>query len=195
MAWVGLGKQEKEEMFNSHCVKGSWRSPSLCPMIQTSDFAASAGMYVWMWSLHLPKAAILTQESSHYLKGWLRGHMGSHLQMAHDEKYGRGVAIGFAIYQRQGFHIHLLSIKPFPRELPGLLKRWDVEGNSRAQTPQNIHRLIQLTKPIISGEKMWPNFKVHILMMLQSYFRWDGVLFYTYRYWTVRILRWFKEVD
>lgn len=66
----------------------------------------------------------------------------------------------------------------------------------KLQVKSSLPRHVQLTtKNHHLWGRIWPNFKVHRLMKLQSYCRWDGVLFYTYRCLILRIIIKFKELD
>ena len=160
--------------------------------MQTSDSVTSAGITVWTGSLHRPTAAILSKGSSHYLEGWQRG-----VRWVHSYKWGIG---GSTAWEWQlGCHVPgkashpSIGCYPAPENNPASLEmgggrkgkscnasKYSQRSGIKWKVKSSLHRYIQFTSQNHSiWERTWPGFKVHILMMLQSYSRWDRVLFYT----------------
>lgn len=123
-------------------------------MTQTSDFAASAGIYVWTRSLHLPKSHSLPGKLS--LFGRLTaGSDGFTLTNEAWWKVWQGCGNWVCCLPGRAFpsiYIHIKAVKPFPRELPGLFLEM---GCGRKFKSRNSSKSSQDQE---SNCKLWPVF-------------------------------------
>lgn len=103
----------EEEMFESHCVRGSWKSPSPRLIMQMSDFVASAVMYE-------PGARICQRQLFSLRTALIIWNADSRVRWVHSYKWGM---VESMVWQcqlglprtRQGFiSIHSLVINPAP---------------------------------------------------------------------------------